>query len=170
MLIFVITEAMFFAGLVSAHTIAKSSSPLGWPPPGQPRLPVTETALNTAVLLVSGFWLLRAGQRHRQQRRDALAPLTLAALFGALFVLAQGAEWVGLLRAGLTLTSSTHGSFFYMIVGTHALHALVALGALLWALRELQRGRLTDAAFTVVRVFWLFVVGVWPFLYWKVYL
>ena len=50
-------------------------------------------------------------------------------LLGAFFVLFQGVEWVALLREGLTLTSSTHGAFFYLIIGTHALHAVVALGS-----------------------------------------
>ena len=61
MLIFVGTEVMFFAGLVSAFTIARSHA-LGWPPPGQPRLPVLATALNTLVLLASGAVLASAGR------------------------------------------------------------------------------------------------------------
>ena len=52
MLIFVIAETMMFAGLISAFTIVKAGA-LGWPPPGQPRLPVEATAFNTAVLLLS---------------------------------------------------------------------------------------------------------------------
>ena len=40
MLIFVGTEVMFFAGLMSAFTIAKTTAIGGWPPPGQPRLPI----------------------------------------------------------------------------------------------------------------------------------
>src|ERR1019366_3006034 len=60
MIIFVIAEIMFFAALMSAHTIARSSALGGvWPPPGQPRLPVERTAINTCVLLLSGvlLWL-----------------------------------------------------------------------------------------------------------------
>ena len=43
MLIFSFAEVMLFAGLVSAFTIARANA-LVWPPPGQPRLPVFETA------------------------------------------------------------------------------------------------------------------------------
>ena len=39
MLMFVMTEVMLFAGLISAFSIARSSAIL-WPPPGQPRLPL----------------------------------------------------------------------------------------------------------------------------------
>lgn len=44
MVIFVIAETMLFAGLVSAFTIVKTTSVGGWPPPGQPRLPIEKTA------------------------------------------------------------------------------------------------------------------------------
>ena len=59
MIIFVATEIMFFAGLMSAHTIAKATVLGGvWPPPGQPRLPVERTAINTAILLLSGDFVV----------------------------------------------------------------------------------------------------------------
>jgi len=54
MLIFMVTEAMFFAGLISAYVVIKAGIE-EWPPWGQPRLPVVATAFNTVVLLASGF-------------------------------------------------------------------------------------------------------------------
>ena len=169
MLIFVFTEAMLFAGLISAHTITRASSPFGWPPPGQPRLPFEETALNTAALLASGVAMFVAQRAFRRERRRALAPLALALGLGAFFVGFQGVEWVGLIREGLTLTSSTHGAFFYLIVGMHALHAVAALIALGWATQRLRRGVLRPSAFAAIAVFWYFVVGIWPILYIRVY-
>ena len=53
MLLFVMAEAMLFAGMISAFTIVRSGA-LVWPPPGQPRLPIEATAFNTLVLLASG--------------------------------------------------------------------------------------------------------------------
>ncbi len=171
MMIFVGTEVMFFAGLVSAFVIARSHA-VGWPPPGQPRLPVLATALNTLVLLASGAALASTGRasatlfgRHRVRRR-----LALAVGLGALFVAVQGVEWVRLLAFGLTMRSSQYGSFFYLIVGMHAVHAVAALAALLHARMRLTHGALSADAFAAVRVFWYFVVGVWPVLYVVVYL
>ena len=61
MLIFVFAEIMMFAGLISAHTVVRSQvAGEMWPPYGQPRLPVQETAVNTAALLVSGIVLVFA--------------------------------------------------------------------------------------------------------------
>ncbi len=59
--LFVIAEVMLFAGLVSAFVIAKANQ-VAWPPVGQPRLPVSETAFNTAALVVSGIFLFVAAR------------------------------------------------------------------------------------------------------------
>jgi len=167
--LFCVVEAMLFAGLVSAHTIVRSNA-IEWPPPGQPRLPVESTLVNTAALLLSAPVLFWAGRRFRKSRRSALRPMAAAIALGAFFVGFQGWEWLGLLREGLTLTSSQHGSFFYLIVGMHAAHAVAALAALVWAWRRLVDLRLGSGAFGATAVFWYFVVLVWPVLYWRVYL
>lgn len=169
MLIFVFTEIMLFAGFVSAFTIMRASALL-WPPPGQPRLPVTETAFNTLLLLASGVALHRAGRAFHRNAPTALQPLLATMLLGGAFVVLQGREWIQLLGEGLTLTSSALGSFFYLIVGLHALHAIVAVGLLAYAWSRLRRGFLPPGVFGAVQVFWYFVVGVWPLLYWRVYL
>ncbi len=170
MLIFVIVEVMFFAGLISAHTIVKTTAPLGWPPPGQPRLPLEQTAVNTLALLLSGLLLVVAHRAYQRDPRGARAPLLLSMLLGSYFVVAQGVEWLALIREGLTLTSSNHGSFFYLIIGMHGLHAVAALILLGNVGLLLLRGRLRAGRFYAAEVFWYFVVGVWPILYWRVYL
>jgi cytochrome c oxidase subunit III len=169
MLIFVASETMLFAGLISAFTIIRSSA-LVWPPPDQPRLPIAETAFNTAALLASGVCLYLAGRGLARSREGARRPLLAAMLLGAFFVVFQGVEWVALIRQGLTLTSSNLGSFFYLIVGLHALHAVAALGLLVSTWLRLQRGWLAQSQLATAQVFWYFVVGLWPVLYGVVYL
>ena len=99
---------------------------------------------------------------------SAVFGLSLA--LGAFFVLFQGTEWLGLIREGLTLRSSTYGAFFYLIVGAHALHAVAAISCLAWAWARLRQGILSDSEFKTVQVFWYFVVLVWPIIYFQVYL
>jgi cytochrome c oxidase subunit 3 len=168
-LIFVGTEIMLFAGFVSAFTIIRASAVL-WPPPGQPRLPIAETAFNTLLLLASGVSLLLTRRRFAAGPAAMRLPLLGAIGLGASFVVLQGREWVGLIAQGLTLTSSALGSFFYLIVGMHALHAVAALAVLVYAWRRLERGWLPQSTLAAAEVFWYFVVGVWPILYWRVYL
>jgi heme/copper-type cytochrome/quinol oxidase subunit 3 len=169
MLAFVIAETMMFLGLISAFTLARATAEI-WPPPGQPRLPVEATALTTLALLISGVFLYRAGRVYRNNPGRAYQPFMISIVLGTLFVVFQGAEWVALLNQGLTMVSSQQGSFFYLIVGMHGLHAFGALALMWYCLRELGARRLTPSAFGAAQVLWFFVVGIWPLLYLRVYL
>ena len=170
MLMFVGAEVMFFAGLVSAFTVYRSSAAI-WPPPDQPRLPLEETALNTAALLASGAFLFFAARMLRRGEREKASRWLLASiLLGAFFVVFQGVEWAALIGDGLTLRSSNLGAFFYVIIGIHALHAVIALGLLAYAWLRLRSGFLPPTVLGATEVFWYFVVGVWPVLYLRVYL
>lgn len=170
MLLFIIVELMFFTGLVSAYLISATSNPGVWPPPNQPRMPLPLTGLNTLVLLASGILAWQAGRAYARGDSRARDFLLGAFLLGCSFVGVQGFEWFSLIREGLTLSFSVHGSYFYLIVGTHALHAISALIALFWAYRQHVAGTLTKGGFWAVQLFWFFVVGVWPLLYYLVYL
>jgi heme/copper-type cytochrome/quinol oxidase subunit 3 len=171
MIIFVVAEIMFFAALMSAHTIARATVMGGvWPPAGQPRLPVERTAFNTAILLLSGALLFVSSRRARASYEKARPYLAGAIATGIAFVLLQGVEWLALLREGLTMTSSAHGAFFYLIVGAHALHAVVAIAVLTAIYFPMSRGTLAPSTFAATQVFWYFVVLLWPVIYLRVYL
>ena len=170
MLIFVATEVMFFSGLISAFVIGKSNAFGGWPPPGQPRLPIEETALNTAALLASGVMLFFANRAFQKDSPLTKRLLGLAIGLGGVFVLFQGAEWVALIGEGLTITSGQLGGYFYLLVGTHALHVVAGFLILLYTYRKLSEHELDRFTFWPAQIFWYFVVGVWPILYWQVYL
>ena len=170
-LFFIIAEAMLFAGFISGYIVVAANYPPGmWPPPDQPRLPVEVTAASTTMLLVSGILLWWAGRRFAESPEAAARPMGLAVLLGSLFVGIQGVEWARLIGEGLTLTSSSFGGFFYVIVGAHAMHAIPAILILVRQRLALGRGELKSDAFAAARLFWYFVVLVWPALYWTVYL
>jgi len=171
MAVFVFTEIMLFAGFISAYTIVRNAVPPGlWPPADQPRLPFERTAFNTAALLASGV-LVWMAHRALSRRGPAAArvPLTLGLALGVLFVALQGAEWASLLKQGLTLSSSQVGSFFYLIIGAHAVHAVCALGILAWCWSGLLTGTFRPARFGAAQLLWYFVVLVWPVLWLVVY-
>ena len=168
-MIFAISESMFFAGLISAFMIVRSSATKGWPPPGQPRLPAEQTVINTAALIVSGVVLYGAWYLWKNQVRAARWALLASLVLGTSFVLLQGREWVALIGEGLTLTSSSLGSFFYLLVGLHGAHAVVALVALGWVYARMVRGTLERGFFLAAQVFWYFVVVLWPVIYVRMY-
>ena len=176
----IVAEIMLFCGLVAGYLVLRGQA-IEWPPPGQPRLPVGVTALSTLLLLLSGWRAFRLSSAvHRSDgaglRRALLQVMTL----GGAFLVIQGAEWVSLLGYGLTTASSVYGATFYTIVGCHAVHVAAGLAALGVVTRRvphssdsLGSASVPDALVSPLfgaRLFWLFVVAIWPPLYALVYL
>ena len=166
-------ELMFFAGLIGAFLVFRLSAQV-WPPPFQPRLPLGVTGVNTVILLVSALtvhWAVGAA------RAGAIAGtvrhLAWTALLGALFLVIQGYEWLRMIHFGLTTSSSVYGGLFYTLIGAHGVHVI---GGLIWlsvVLWQSKRGRFTKKDFVGVqttRMYWTFVVALWPVLYGLVYL
>ena len=172
-LIFLGAEAMFFGGLLSALLVLRGGVEV-WPPVDQPRLPIAVTALNTFVLLCSAYTMRRAADGVRHDRgRELRRWLTATAVLGTTFLAVQGVEWIRLVRYGLDATASTYGGTFYTLIGCHALHVLVGVVVLLAVLGGAIQGRYTSrtcAAVEACRLYWCFVVGIWPVLYVLVYL
>ena len=173
MLFFIGAETMFFAALISALFVLRLGM-AAWPPPLQPRLPVGVTSLNTLVLLTSSVTMVRAGRAlSRRDQRAFVVGLAAAAALGAVFLIVQGYEWIQLVRFGLTMSSSTYGTTFYTLIGTHALHVAGALTWLGVTLALARRGRFSPERGAAVRacaMYWHFVVGLWPVLFVTVYL
>ncbi len=173
MVLFVLTEAMFFAGLISALFVIHAAHADAWPPEGQPRLPVLVTAFNTALLLASGWTVRRAlTDIRRGEVLGSHAWLRATAILGGFFLVVQGSEWARLVSHGLTMTSSLYGGVFYLLVGAHALHVLGALIALLVVLSRSKRGRYSadeHLGVQLCQMYWIFVVVVWPVIYGCVY-
>lgn len=173
MLLFLGTEVMFFASLISAFLVLRAGA-AEWPPSGQPRLPVALTAVNTAVLLASGvtmWWALRAARTG--DGRTLARRLGVTAALGSLFLLVQGTEWVRLLAHGLGVATSLYAATFYALIGAHGLHVAGGLGLLVVVWRRAATGRYTaseHAAVDASAIYWFFVVGIWPLLYGLVYL
>ena len=168
MLMFVVVEVMTFSGFISAFVIAKAQYTV-WPPPNQPRLPVEATAVNSIALIASGILLFVAGRKFANSKKSAGLWMLLSVLLGSFFVVFQGVEWAQLLGEGLTLFSTQYGSFFYMIVGAHAAHAIAAILCLIFLYVQLLRGELKTHSLWAGQIFWYFVVGIWPLLYVLVY-
>ena len=172
MLIFMVTEAMFFAALISAYMVIRAGLD-EWPPWGQPRLPVETTAFNTLVLLASG--LLMAYSRALLQKNKILEGrqwLGISILLGTFFLISQGNEWVQLINFGLTVSSSVYGGLFYLIIGAHGFHVIGTLTVLLYAWNRLgdPENPISPETLFPFQLLWYFVVFVWPILYVLVYL
>lgn len=172
MLFLLTTEAMFFGGLISAYIINRAGTAI-WPPEGQPRLGIEITAFNTLLLLTSAFTVflvnksLDAGNMKKSKKL-----MIVSIVLGTLFVAIQGSEWVKLLDFGLTTRSGLYGAFFYTIIGSHALHVLAGICLLLYARLSLKSKKTVEISATTraCSLYWYFVAGIWPVLYYLVYL
>lgn len=170
MVLFLATEAMFFAGLISAFLVLRMQA-TAWPPAAQPRLPVIVTGVNTCLLLFSGYTMVRAVRGTRVGDVAAATWLGATAALGILFLTIQGFEWVRLVGFGLTMTSTVYGATFYTLIGAHGLHVLAALVTLLVVTRRTLRlpGPAAASAIQLCGIYWIFVVAIWPVLYLLVY-
>lgn len=169
MLIFLGTEAMLFAGLISAFLVLQAGTEM-WPPPDQPRFPLAITALNTMVLLASGWTIVLARQWLLSGRGSRVSgALALTATLGTIFVLVQGIEWLRLAGHGLRVVGGVYGGLFATLIGTHGVHVLGGVAVVSRAWRLARGAGIEDGTLTAVLLYWLFVVGVWPILFWLVY-
>ncbi len=137
-------------------------------------LPIEITAINTILLLVSAIsmQLVVVSSRKAEKQGQTRLWLLITLLLGGLFVAIQGNEWAKLIKDGLTAQSSLTGGFFYTIIGAHAFHVIVGLLVLIIVIAKFYRGRYTSESFSgllAVRIYWVFVVGLWPILYILVY-
>jgi cytochrome c oxidase subunit 3 len=171
--VFLAAEAMLFGGFIAAFLVFRLGSP-AWPPPGEPRLPVGVTAVNTVVLLLSGLAMRAAVAARTRGDHAALRDrLTQTLAGGAAFLAVQGFEWSRLVRFGVTAPSSVYGATFYALVGAHAAHAAGALAWLAVLRGQAGRGRSRGPGEGVVAaagLYWGFVVLLWPVLWALVYL
>ncbi|GBD02738.1 putative cytochrome c oxidase subunit 3 [bacterium HR19] len=161
---FIVAELMYFGGLISTFFVMRGQYEV-WPPPGQPSYPALQTFFNSLFLFASGILI------YIFDKKRNFVFLSLAILSGSVFILLQGREWVQLVRFGLTMTSSSYGSIFYLIVGSHAVHAF---GGLIWLIIAFiisrRRHSLSTPAIESASLFWKFVVLIWPVIYVSLFL
>jgi len=171
--ILIAAEMMFFGGLITALLVLRAGAVI-WPPPGQPRLPLLATGLNTVVLLSSGLAMWSAtNSLEANQLVSFKHKLDLAIALGTSFVLIQGYEWLGLLRHGLRISAGIYGGIFEAIVLAHATHVaagLIALTLVSFRARRRRYSSQSSGGVGACMLYWSFVVLLWPVLYVLVYL
>jgi heme/copper-type cytochrome/quinol oxidase subunit 3 len=169
--ILIITEMMFFAGLVSAYIIA-SSKALDWPPADQPRLPLWLSIANMLLLLISSVLMFRFV---RETKNNSYKKFYLLAtiIMGVIFLIIQGFEWTNLVNFGLMNSTGLYASYFYTLIAVHGFHVLIGILLISGLFIYLNR---TDNILENVPVvkafglFWYFVALLWPVLYYLLYL
>jgi cytochrome c oxidase subunit III len=172
MWLFLMSDAMSFAGLLCAYAAVRMSNPL-WPVPSS-ILGVPLTALNTFILICSSVTMVKAvAAIQRGDQKGLRMFLALTMLGGATFLGIQAYEWTHLIREGLTVQSSLFGATFFILTGFHGCHVLSGVIYLGFILGAAFKGRYSASRWTsveVVGLYWHFVDLIWILVFTFVYL
>ncbi|AWB09058.1 copper oxidase (plasmid) [Azospirillum humicireducens] len=168
MWILIFSELAVFGAAFLGFAVARVLDPATFAA-GQAHLNGTLGALNTMVLVTSGYLAARAvaaGRRGavKQARRTA----AVAAAVGSVFLAVKAVEYSATLGAGLTIDSDSFFTLYFLLTGFHALHVVLGIVILLLVAcsgpETLVENLETGAAF------WHMVDLVWVILYPLVYL
>ena len=170
MSVFIFTEIMFFMALISAFLVIQKDRGATWDLPESIVLPYLVTGLNTVVLLASGVSLWWAGRVWKDAEKSSSQKWLLrSALLAGSFVFIQGGEWLQLLEHGMNAQASIYGACFFLLVGSHAVHALAGAVLLFYSWWLVRKNNFSIEKIKALQVFWFLVVGIWPIIYAVVY-
>jgi cytochrome c oxidase subunit 3 len=176
------SEVMFFAALFAMYFSLRANSPELWAADTE-KLNIPFALVNTLVLVASSFTAqfgVFAAER-MQPRATGKSPFKwgmvewfiLSYVLGAVFVSGQVWEYATLISEGVSLSSNSYGSSFYITTGFHALHVTGGLIAFLFVIGRSfaakKFGHKEATAAIVVSYYWHFVDVVWIGLFLIIY-
>ncbi len=165
MWVLIISELLVFGAGLIAFMGVRLTDPAGFAE-AQSHLYRTGAALNTAVLVTSGYLAAQALHwRQIARRLAARLALIAAAALGVVFLVIKGVEYAGKAAQGITYETHPFFLFYYLLTGFHAAHVLAGVGILLLvAWRDDPRNIEAGAQF------WHMVDLVWILLFPVIYL
>ncbi len=181
-IVWLASEVMFFAGLFAMYFSLRANAPEIWANDTQ-ILDVQFALINTLILVASSFTAqfgVFAAER-MQPRATGKSPAKwglvewffISYVLGAIFVAGQVLEYATLVSEGVSISSNSFGSAFYITTGFHALHVTGGLIAFLliigrsYAAKKFGHAEATGAI--VVSYYWHFVDVVWIGLFLIIY-
>jgi heme/copper-type cytochrome/quinol oxidase subunit 3 len=169
---FIASECLFFGTLISTYMVYKGQAVVG--PYPEELFNILLTTTSTTILLFSSLAMVLALDAvQRAMKGRAIAWLVTVMAMGLAFIGIEAWEYVHFIHEGLTLTSSTFGSSYYVLTGTHKVH--VAVGVLWMGTLAVQiaRGKIPPAKSEQVEIaglYWHFVDIIWIVIFTLVYL
>jgi heme/copper-type cytochrome/quinol oxidase subunit 3 len=171
--LFLGSEVILFSMIIGTSFGLRIASGTSWPNPSE-ILNVPLTAINTFILIISSFTMVKSVDAIQQGKQKQLRNYLIATVgLGVLFLSIQMYEYTQLLHEGLTPTTNLFGSTFYVQTGLHGAHVFFGVLLVLFtALRAHQGGfsKENHAGVELVGLYWHFVDLVWIILFTLVYL
>ena len=192
MWVFLLSEVMFFTGLIGSYIILRFAHPESFGAPGVV-LNVPLTAFNTFVLICSSVTMVKAFAAIEQGDQKGLQKWLLATiLLGAFFVGVQAVEYTILTSEGFVpmaeayhaiargaaegsevIGGPLYGATFYAMTGFHGTHVSIGVLCLCFTLWRARKGAYTAGnlgGVEIMGLYWHFVDLVWILLFTIVYL
>lgn len=185
MWLFLITEVMFFGGMLASYAVYRTTYPEAFASTSV-HMDLWAGTINTAVLIGSSLTMALAVHASQVGAVKTTVRFLAATIgLGSAFLIIKGFEyhhkWTERLvpGAGFRYEGPYAGpaeilfSFYFAMTGMHALHMVVGIGLLLYLLVMARRGKYSPRYYTPVEMtglYWHFVDIVWIFLFPLLYL
>jgi cytochrome c oxidase subunit 3 len=173
-IVWLASELMFFAALFAMYFTHRSVNAAQWPEFTE-MLNIPFASINTFILVASSVTCqLGVFAAEKADAKGMRLWFIITFIMGSVFIGGQIYEYAELVREGLTLSSSSYGSVFYLTTGFHGLHVTGGLVAFLFVIATSYAGKVyTHSKATraiVVSYYWHFVDVVWIALFAMIYI
>ena len=173
MWVFLGSDCMFFGTLISTHLIYRKLYPESFEPTSLFSLELT--SFSTFILLMSSFLMaLAVSAMHKGELKSFRNNVIGVIFFGLIFLGCQVYEFAHFVHEGLTLSTNTFGSTFYMMTGTHGVHVAIGVFWLLCMYFYSHTGKMnahkSAVDVEIAGLYWHFVDIVWIVIFTVVYL
>jgi len=173
MWLFLSSEVVFFAALISIYLFYKRLFALGdLTPEGLFDIPFT--SVTSFVLLMSSLTMVLSHNYYEIKDYEKSKIWIFATAFlGTVFVSGQIYEYTEFIQSGLTISSSIFGTAFFFVTGIHGLH--VVIGVVLLIATGSQMGisnsnRIYSLSIESLALYWHCIDIVWIVIFTAVYL
>ena len=170
MVLFVASEAMFFAAFFGGYFTIKANA-TEWPPAGTPHLKIDIATLLTVILVASSVTVqlsLRSIRGGAGRRSTMWLGVTIA--LGIVFL---GLQLYDYSQLGFGVKDGVFGTLFYVMTGIHMAHVIGGVVFLALVFGQARRGRLSAThhdPLAAGAIDWDFVDVVWLCLFTVFYL
>ncbi|TVP76841.1 MAG: cytochrome oxidase subunit III [Gemmatimonadales bacterium] len=169
---FLASECLFFGTLISTYMVYKGTALVG-PYPEEIFSVITTTVSTTVLLFSSLAMVLALDQVQKANKKAAIGWLFAVIAMGGIFLVMEFQSYLKYIDYGLTLTSSTFGSSYYVLTGTHKVHVLfgmIWMGILAWRLHKDRIPPAKSEQVEIAGLYWHFVDIIWIVIFTLVYL
>ena len=174
MWIFIITDALLFAGLLVSYGVVRVASPV-WPDQNV-AFDMNYITLMTFTLIASSWTMACAVSASNTGNKKHVSTFLWLTIFGGVsFLGMQVYEWSHFIHEGARLTSNPWGvahfsASFFVITGFHGMHVTTGVIILLIVAIRSAKGKATAMGVENAGLYWHFVDLVWVFVFALFYL